>query len=517
MVKAPRPCKVLLFLTAFFVLFAPLASAARKSVVLLPLVFHADSSKTYLQKGLKSMFMTRLAGEDLEVLSEEALAPLLDDKDKQGIASEERAAELAERLKADYAIFGSVTAVGTGYSLDLSILDRTKEKPEITTISEAGNEDLLIPKVAEIVYDFRAIVAGVDIRAQKAGGPVKPDQDSSAMGLFFRVSPDQRGGSIKPTGRIGVRPAPVSMDAGDLNGDGEIELVVLSSQKMFVYTKNGDSYAQSATHEAPAGERFLKVSVGDLEGNGKAKIYLVSLNGLRARTTVWEWAGKLRKTDDLAGHLRVVGDPGGKRASLLFQDSKPSFFFNGKMYFMQYGRDGKLVKKEPLPDLKEAQFYTLSTIDLNQDTIPEFVGLGQAGQLHVWNRQGDVLWRDDNKIGGTNNTVRPGLDPTDTLVPLLNLDSRIVVGDIDKDGKKEIIVVHNTASFDFAENLRLFEKSSLLAYRAAGNGLSSAWKTPAINYCTMDIQVVNSTLFLAVQKGSRSMIDEGSGQIMWFK
>ena len=119
---------VLLFtlLTPFLVFTHALA--ADKKVAVLPLALYADPSKDYLRQGIKSMLASRLSGEGLQVLGDQALAPFLrQGEEEKGITSSDRAKELAELLKADYAIYGSVTVTGTGYSLDLSILDRTKE------------------------------------------------------------------------------------------------------------------------------------------------------------------------------------------------------------------------------------------------------------------------------------------------------------------------------------------------------------------------------------------------------
>jgi hypothetical protein len=86
--------------------------AADKRILLLPLVFYADETKSYLRQGLKSMFVSRLSGEGLELVGEESYAGLLSEEEKKGIISERRAEELARQLKAGYAIFGSVTIAG---------------------------------------------------------------------------------------------------------------------------------------------------------------------------------------------------------------------------------------------------------------------------------------------------------------------------------------------------------------------------------------------------------------------
>ncbi|MCG2774560.1 MAG: hypothetical protein L6406_02670, partial [Desulfobacterales bacterium] len=123
-------------------LFIPLPiRAANKILVILPLTIYADKSKSYLSEGVKSILVSRLSGGDLQIISDEALEPLLSENEKAGITSKDRAGELARSLKGDYALFGSITTIGGGYSLDLSLLELQESGSKHTSISEAVNED----------------------------------------------------------------------------------------------------------------------------------------------------------------------------------------------------------------------------------------------------------------------------------------------------------------------------------------------------------------------------------------
>jgi TolB-like protein len=284
-----------LFLLPYFQ--AKARAADNKRIAVFPLKLYADESKSYLRQGLRSMFLSRLSGEGLDVIGEEDVSALLTDADRQGVTSSERAEDLARRLDADYAVYGSVTSLGTGYSLDLAILDLTKEEPDLTRISEAVDEDQLIPKLDDVVYDFRAVIAGVDIRKREVA--MAPQETPSGMGLFAR--PAETTQYFKPAGRQNLSMGVMSLDSGDLDGDGTPELVVLGREALLVYAIKEKGLELRSKFDSSVGQDFLKVSVGDMDRNGKAEVYLLSYYGSQGKSTVLEWTGKFKKRTSLCG------------------------------------------------------------------------------------------------------------------------------------------------------------------------------------------------------------------------
>ncbi|UCF84607.1 MAG: hypothetical protein JSV50_02960, partial [Desulfobacteraceae bacterium] len=260
-------------------LFLPLpAHAANKTLVLLPLTLYADESKSYLRQGVTSILLSRLSGADLHVIGDEALGTLLSEKEKVGITDKDRAEELARTLKADYALFGSITTLGAGYSLDLSLLELGKDGSKRTRLSEAVNEDQFIPRMATVAHQIRALIEGKEMPAprmeQKAPVFAKPQTPKGIFsklagegeapgitekGLFYRT-PEAQG--FAPTGRISVGMNVMSFDVGDVDGAGGAELVVLGRKKLILYQQQGASFVRKETLKAGLGDDFLKVSVG---------------------------------------------------------------------------------------------------------------------------------------------------------------------------------------------------------------------------------------------------------------
>ncbi len=489
--------------------------AANKTVALLPLQLFADPSKAYLGQGIKTMLASRLSGEGLEVITPDSV---LSGADKQGVTSEQRAEEIARLLKANYAVFGSVTSLGTGYSLDLSFMDLTKDKPEVTKVSESVTEDQLIPKLSEIVYDFRAIAAGVDVRKQKSVRG--PGQEEDAKGMFFKKTAESS--AFRPTGRASVKTGVMSLDVADLDGDGQPEILALSREALMIYSRKEKGLVLKETLRGDRSEEFLKVSAADIDGNGRPEIYLVSFYGKRAQTSVWEWSGKFtRKLDRQNGHFHVLRNQGGGQSTLIFMDSGIDKFFMGKMWKMGYDQGGKLVRRDPLPEMKDAQFYTLTLFDYDRDGKSEYLGLGEPGldhsaPLEVWSLEGNPVAKLDEKLGGTNNYVRSGDKRPDEQPPANLVNGKIAAMDVDKDGKKEIIVIANNpfiGRLDFV----IYYDGNIVALKNEGSSLVQAYKSGKIRYCLTDLQVYGETLYIAGAEGEITNIAEGSGRIMWYE
>ena len=514
------------------------AHASNKKVLLLPLAIYADRPLDHIRKGAASMLASRLAGGGLEVIGEERIDSYLNEEEKKGITSERRAEELIRKLDADYAIFGTITAIGSKYSLDFSLLKTEKVGLPLTRFSKVVAEDRFIPEFSDVANQLRAAIEGRRIAQREISKPPVLPKKSPAKGIFSQLEPDkkrprdQEKGMVfkpaaesipfRPTGKIPLNMEVMSFDMGDLDADGNVELVIVDRKKLLVYRREGKSFVLIDTQKASWGEEFFKVSVGDIDNNGQAEIYVVSLYGMRARSTAFERAPEFKRLHRRIGHIRVVKDPLGKKFLLLFQDSKVNEFFSGPIYQMQHDKKGELAKSEALPEMKGAQFYTLLSLDLDADGNPEWLGFGEPNlddksRLHVWGERGQLLWRGKRELGGTNNAIRTGEAAPEGLPPRISFNSRLLVADIDGDGRRDVVALENIPMIGKLLNFKVYVKSQLIAYRVEGTRLSPAWTTGEIDYCVTDMQVEGQSLFLAAHKGKISNIGKKSGSIMWFE
>ena len=271
------------------------------------------------------------------------------------------------------------------------------------------------------------------------------------------------------------------------------------------------------------GEKFLKVSVGDADGDGKAEIYLVSLYGQIVRTSVWTWSGKFETLYREQGHVRLLNRPHSKKPLLLFQDSAIRTPFTGTISLMNYDGDHKLHSQESLEGMKDAQIYTLAVSDKDGDGQMEFIGLNGDSHLQIWDRTGKSLWSGDEALGGTNNAIGEGIDQwaREEFASRIPLNSRLIIMDVDGDGVDEVLAVKNITTLPlvgkYIRNLKLYDKAQLKAFKIKGTTLVPAWTSKEIDRSISEIQTNGRILFLAKAKVDVNNFSKGTGGIAWFE
>lgn len=504
-------CWTAILLVGTFFMPSTSAALARKNVVILPPAVYSAKPKHFIGRAFKTMLMSRLSGESIHIVGDEQLSQVLSPGEKNEVFSPQRAQDLGSALGADYVIFGSITSVATSYSLDFSILDLTKKEPELKRKYYTVEENQLIQKLSDIALDFRAIITGVDISA-----PGKQDVPSTLLqapgpteSALRTEAPESS--RLRPSGSARVRTDVVGFDIGDLNGDGNPELVVIGRKDLLIYNRSGRLLVLKDTLKASFGEEFIKVSVGDGNGDGRAEIYVVSAVGLRARSSVWQWSGKLEKVLETSGHVQIVKSRLMK-PMVLYQKSPVKRFFGGRIRVVEYSNPNKLTEKRSLPEFHTGiQFYTLAFTPFEQ-----CLGLNQDDYLCLWDKQGSLVWQSHNAVGGTNNAITLGETLGGDFPNIVYFNNRIVSGDIDNDGKREILLVDNIRMVENLQTFRRIVNSRLKVYRLQGGILHPLLTIPNIPYCVMDIQVQDKTLYLACQKGHSKLLGRNSGRIMWF-
>jgi hypothetical protein len=406
-------------------------------------------------------------------------------------------------------------------------------------VSKAVDEDQFIPQFSEVAHQLRDVIVGgpgAVPRTEQTPAPVPapetPAKPEETKGIFSEIEKEQepapteegllfkpvkQAADFMPTRRLFVDGAVMGFDIGELDGKAGAELVVVVRKTMLLYQRAGATFALKDTIDAALGEDFLKVSVGDIDANGRAEIYLVSRYGSRARTTILEWTGTFTTLDRQAGHLRALRDSATDKSFLLFQNSHLEAFLSGGIYFADLTKERKIALGDELPQMRGVQFYTLALYDLTGDGVPEVFGLGDDSRLRVWDLEGDMLWKGDKQLGGTNNAIRIGGAVDGDLSPRIAFDSRLLVTDINGDGKRELLAVKNIPLVGFVRDFKVYTKSTLIAYKIQGTDLTPAWTTSEIDYCITDLQADGPTLYVGAQKGKIERISKGTGVIMWFE
>ena len=96
----------------------------------------------------------------------------------------------------------------------------------------------------------------------------------------------------------------------------------------------------------------------------------------------------------------------------------------------------------------------------------------------------DLIWRGDEEFGGSNNLIQSAdKDTTSTeYEKRAYVNLRILTYDINKGGKKELIIVKNSsASGRLLKNAKMFTSSEIYNLEWDGLGMAENWRTKKIN------------------------------------
>ena len=501
-----------------------------KSLVITPLSVCTNGPSENLRQGLTNMLVSRLAGKDLVILDETHVPS---GNNTACITSEEAAATLVQTIGADYCLFGSITALGGVYSLDLRLMEVDNGKRILTQFSKVTEEKDLIREWSNLAFAVKRNItrddSAVNLNTEKAAVPpsvtTEPNtpavQSRSAQSALLLPSLsgtiEKNLGKPHPTGTLALHMDAMSFDMGDLDGDGIDEMVVLNQDRLDVYRKTSEGYVKKGTLKAAFSEEYLKISVGDLDGNGSDELYVVGLYGKRARTDIYTWQNTFKLLAMERGHYRTVrGSTGNTAETLLFQDSQIDHLYMGGIYVVDFSGT-KPLNKRALPRMKGAQFYTVTPLTLD-DGSSGYLALNEDDYLCLWDHQGALLWKDQDKVGGTENAVRVG--PVEQPLDLPHrypLSCRIVTNDVDANGVQEILVVHNIPLIGYLSNLKFYQKANIISYRIDKDQLATTWKSEDIDFSITDIQVRQGVLFLSANPPETASIgSREKGHILWF-
>lgn len=444
------------------------AEAAAKKVALLPLAGHTPPESAYLVKGVEDMLASRLASKDIVLVDPAEIDVALDKKKGQRLTAAQ-AAELAKKLKADFVIYGSMAKLGERFSLNWRVLNRNDPKKPLG-LARSTDENGLIDVVEEMADMARQVIAGKAptvlvakqdteaAPAPTAAPKAKPEKDKKRRSLFTAPG----GSGSTDDGSIFAAPvesndgvfsiarttgAPLQMAVGDLDGDKTDELVTISRKKITIFNLNAGRPAQIASIPSPISGSLYMVSAGDIDNDGRAEIALAGLSGQLPESVVFKYIkGRLVPiSESYTKHLRIINGPGG--FVLAGQDATIADFFVGP--FTQYRLAGKkLVRTRTIPGQRDILFPTLNMWDGDGDGTFEIVGLGITEKLTIVNAGGAVLYRSPDFYGGTYNYLDLVImdDPRKDEKGVIDINSGIVVYDINNDGRQEILVVSNKDS-----------------------------------------------------------------------
>jgi hypothetical protein len=477
-------------------------------IVFLPFTIKTNPPQPYLQTGLTNILATRMTGQTGLIAVQRAsdtgkLATLLQSGDQMAFR------EMLNNLHGDYLMIGSLEQQKTGYEIMVYVFNRNRATPssfskKITTLDRA------IPAMDELSLDIAEKVFNKKKPEQAAGTATGTD----GMSGFQTAHPDRAyreglygaatilgldGDEFKVTSTRRSRKitsAVRAMDVGDLNGDGQAEIVLLEKGNLALYHFTSDHFQHLADTPVPKHLGLHGVFLADINGNGLKEIYIGASNSDKPASQVYEWDGTsfriLAKNVDF--YLRPGVNANGKEILLGQVGGIAEATVGTSFYEMSLNADGTVSKQERISVPHGFNLYDFVRADLDQDGTLEFIGLTPKNKLVVLDNAGTPLWKSEAGYGasknflGTLNSNRPG-GKTPTYI-----HTRLIAQDQDGDGRPEIVIGRNRlTTVKFINRLRYFEGSSISTLSWDGSQMNTLWETKKTTGYATDYQVVKKT------------------------
>lgn len=457
------------------------------TVAILPFTINAAENLAFLREGIVDMLSCRLSLKDKVDVVEKELVKKKVAEFKGGL-DKETSLKIGSALNADYVIMGSLTVVGNSVSLDAKILDVAQETQLAPFFHQSKGIDEVIPTVNQLALDIKTKILAPEIaRPESVPAPkdtvaeeriVKPiEKDALPMEPFL-------------TARVPFEI--VGLDVGDMDGDGQNELVLIDHKNVFIYQFRGNRLVQSQKITGRRSDDYVSLDVADLDGNGKAEIYVSNIIGDSMGSFVLEHAaGKFNTLASGENWLfRILRHPT-RGESLIGQRREISGSFTGRVYFLTLDNK-KIIKGEGLLLLPKANVFNFTMGDMEGNGKIDTVLLAENGDLILIGPGGEVDWEEEGGYGGSPTFIQDrakddGFHPEGELV---FLSSRLFMYGMDSEGKQQLVLCRNELKTGrLFSRVRLFKSGRVLFLGKTGTGLTIRRQTGKLTKCVTDYQV----------------------------
>jgi len=466
-----------------------------QKLAVLPFTMNSDRDLNFLREGIMDMLSSRLAWKDkLEIIEKGVVKKEF--SAVPGPTNEAKALTIGKALGADYVIFGSLTVFGESVSLDAKILDVKKSEILITAYDQSKGMDGVIPTVNQFAENINAKIMGKDI-PYKEQRPGEFAQTARDEGVLVNVGKDAEGSHKKPSFVKRFKLEIRGLDVGDLDGDGETELVFIDKTTVYVYKWQKKGPYLFKTIEGSWSPNYIYVTVADLDGNDKAEIYVCNLTETNVASFVLEWDGaKFKKT--IHGQtwlIRVVDLPSKGKVILGQRRNAEGNYIGGVHRLKRQGNE--LVSVEALNLPRFSNVFNFAQSDLAGKGSFFTTLLDPWEHLQVYSPAGERLWKSDDFFGGSlcymawMDPYSSANDEAQTAVRVF-IASPIFTYDIDGDGKEEVVICknHSKAGRLFTD-FRWFGSGRVHFLDWDEAGLESRWTSQKLSGTVVGYQVAD--------------------------
>ena len=286
---------------------------------------------------------------------------------------------------------------------------------------------------------------------------------------------------------------------GDLTGDGQPKVAVADGERIQIFAvEKGRVFRHLWTSER-SGNNILGLDAADVNGNGRAELFVTNYYGRRVNSYVLEWQGSemVPIWRDVPLYFRTLA-PQGKPALYVqsYSGDKP---FAGPVSRLEW-RAGKYHVADALNLPREVFLYGMTVGDIFSRGGQQVARIDEDNRLVIYEGT-QRRYRSSNRFGGTEIYLdfEPAKYSASVAVKMdqeqrrrVYFEGRLQVADVDGDGKNELVLFQNTPSPGYLfEDLRVYEKGKLSSLRWNGQFIEVLWESQELEGYIADFSLVN--------------------------
>lgn len=520
---------VAILLTGTLLLLSSVSAVAGEKVkprlVIMPFALHAGEDIAYLKDGVRTMLASRIAAKaGVEVVARGEVEKVV--AGKSGFDP----VEVARTLSADLALGGSITAIGDSVSIDASLIRISSNVAE-SFFAVAENQGSVIGAVEQLAADVAGNIAGTVRRPQpgainlvqpSAGAAVTPEQSLHPDRLFRESAPVQVPAPLAYGAIAGAAAPAVNtrsqfldlevqvMDVGDVFGEGSAQIVLAEKNKVTVFRQEGNRLVKAGDIQAaPRYVRIIALNLADLNGNGRAEVYISAISDNDPWSYAVEWDGQkfVELFTGKAHYLRPIFLPG--RGWGLYGQGATYNLPVKPGIFKADPRSGELLAAEKLSLPASVNLFEFVMGDFDGDGVLETAVQTQDDDLVLYDSNGDVLWRGLGDYGYTKRYIGPTVSDMDSDQKNFKVPARLIALDLDGDSRQELVAMANPSSLtSVIKTIGSFVGGSIKAMSWNGVTFNEVWSSGVIGSYIASYQVSGTVprLYLAMVNSKSGVI-----------
>ncbi len=482
-----------------------LAGAEVKQVLLLPLTIHAEKDLTFLNKGIMDMMASRIS-QSAKVIRKTAPVPGKDP------------VQMGRDLNADYVITGSLTVFGDSASTDATLteIDSGVTALQFSQFGQSSGDVLMhvnqfATQVSQYIASTSAAApltaaptaAAPAVMIPQAAPPVQPVQPKQPTVAAVLQAPAVAIPAAVPVVKTATT-TPTEVEAlwtsnpfkgtintlatGDVDGDGSPDIVFVHENQIVVEHRNGERLDRLASYGAGKRNTIISVDVGDINGNGPSEIFVTRLDAHSKLDSVvleWNGAGLHPIATGQRWYFRVTDDPekgriltGQRRGTPSANDTGGLYtythFLPGVFELTQNGKSYRTGRRFPVS--KDLNIYRFARGDVFNDGNIRAIAYSASDKLRIYEPAGAPQWAGEETLGGNQLYLEATSSSDSRTKDRTYLTQRLIVTDLNGDGKAEVVTVHNRdAAKGFVERFRKYTRGRVVALRWNKVNMKEIW------------------------------------------